>query len=71
MFRDSRWRLASLALLVLGLGSAAGAQEANPAPIKDAGGEVFGNPMDIPGIGRYVAFNDTEGNRASLLQAKM
>src|SRR4051794_923896 len=40
MFRDSRWRLAPLALLVLGLGSAAGAQEANPAPIKDTGSEL-------------------------------
>lgn len=36
--------------------------------IKSAGGEVLGEPMDIPGIGRYVSFHDTEGNRASILQ---
>jgi predicted enzyme related to lactoylglutathione lyase len=24
--------------------------------------------MDIPGIGRYVAFTDTEGNRVSMLK---
>ncbi len=35
-----------------------------------AGGEVLGEPMDIPGIGRYVSFSDTEGNRVSLLQPK-
>jgi uncharacterized protein len=33
-----------------------------------AGGQVLGEPMDIPGIGRYVAFYDTEGNRLSMLQ---
>ncbi len=36
--------------------------------IKDAGGNVLGEPMDIPGIGSYVSFTDTEGNRASILQ---
>jgi predicted enzyme related to lactoylglutathione lyase len=34
-----------------------------------AGGTVLGEPMDIPGIGRYVSFTDTEGNRVSVLQA--
>jgi predicted enzyme related to lactoylglutathione lyase len=38
--------------------------------ITEAGGKVLGEPMEIPGIGRYVSFMDTEGNRASLLQAK-
>ena len=33
-----------------------------------AGGVVLGGPMEIPGIGQYVSFTDTEGNRASLLQ---
>ena len=33
-----------------------------------AGGVVLGEPMEIPGIGQYVSFTDTEGNRASLLQ---
>jgi predicted enzyme related to lactoylglutathione lyase len=32
------------------------------------GGEVLGEPMPIPGIGRYVSFFDTEGNRVSMLQ---
>ncbi|HZY17501.1 MAG TPA: VOC family protein [Ramlibacter sp.] len=33
-----------------------------------AGGQVLGEPMDIPGVGAYVAFLDTEGNRSSMLQ---
>lgn len=32
------------------------------------GGKVLGKPMQIPGIGRYVSFFDTEGNRVSMLQ---
>ena len=36
--------------------------------VAQAGGEVFGEPMLIPGIGDYVAFQDTEGNRVSMLQ---
>ena len=38
------------------------------AKVRDAGGEVLGEPMDIPGVGKYVSFMDTEGNRVSLLQ---
>ncbi len=34
-----------------------------------AGGKVFGEPMEIPGVGMYVSFLDTEGNRVSMLQA--
>lgn len=37
--------------------------------VAQAGGEVLGEPMEIPGIGHYVSFMDTEGNRVSLLQA--
>ena len=37
--------------------------------VAKAGGKVLGDPMDIPGVGKYVSFMDTEGNRASLLQA--
>jgi len=33
-----------------------------------AGGKVLGEPMEIPGVGRYVSITDTEGNRVSLLQ---
>ena len=36
--------------------------------VRDAGGEVLGEPMEIPGIGQYVSFLDTEGNRSSMLQ---
>ena len=36
-----------------------------------AGGEVLGTPMQIPGVGQYVAFHDTEGNRLSMLQPLM
>ncbi len=37
--------------------------------VGQAGGEVLGEPMDIPGVGAYVAFTDSEGNRLSMLQA--
>jgi uncharacterized protein len=33
-----------------------------------AGGKVLGEPMEIPGVGRYVSFVDSEGNRVSMLQ---
>jgi hypothetical protein len=36
--------------------------------IRDAGGVVLGEPMEIPGVGHYVSFTDTEGNRVSMLQ---
>lgn len=36
--------------------------------ITDAGGKIQGEPMEIPGIGQWVVFTDTEGNRASILQ---
>lgn len=36
--------------------------------VKQAGGEVLGTPMAIPGVGQYVAFYDTERNRVSMLQ---
>jgi predicted enzyme related to lactoylglutathione lyase len=39
--------------------------------VQAAGGEVLGTPMEIPGVGRYVAFRDTEGNRLSMLQPRM
>jgi len=38
------------------------------AVVKRAGGEVLGEPMEIPGVGSYVSFMDTEGNRVSMLQ---
>ena len=33
-----------------------------------AGGSVLGKPMAIPGVGKYVSFTDTEGNRVSMLE---
>ena len=39
--------------------------------VKDAGGEVLGEPWDIPNVGLYVSFRDTEGNRVSIMQPVM
>jgi uncharacterized protein len=36
--------------------------------VAEAGGKVLGEPMEIPGIGQYVSFVDTEDNRVSMLQ---
>jgi predicted enzyme related to lactoylglutathione lyase len=36
--------------------------------ITDAGGKALGEPMGIPGVGQYVSFIDTEGNRVNVLQ---
>ena len=36
--------------------------------VTEAGGKVLGEPMEIPGVGKYVSFMDTEGNRVSILQ---
>jgi uncharacterized protein len=33
-----------------------------------AGGKMLGEPLPIPGVGQYVSFFDTEGNRVSMLQ---
>ncbi len=35
--------------------------------VKKEGGEILGEPMEIPGIGTYIAFHDTEGNRVGML----
>lgn len=39
--------------------------------VQNAGGQVLGEPMEIPGVGHYVSFRDTEGNRNSMLQSLM
>lgn len=36
--------------------------------VNGAGGHVLGEPMEIPGVGRYVSFTDPEGNQVSMLQ---
>ena len=38
------------------------------ATVTKAGGTILGEPQSIPGIGQFVSFLDTEGNRASMLQ---
>jgi predicted enzyme related to lactoylglutathione lyase len=39
--------------------------------VRSAGGKLLGEPMDIPGVGVYAGFLDTEGNRVSLLKPRM
>jgi len=39
--------------------------------IKKAGGEILNGPDEIPGVGLYLSFKDTEGNKVSLLQPQM
>jgi predicted enzyme related to lactoylglutathione lyase len=36
--------------------------------VKQAGGNPLGEPMEIPGVGSYLSFRDTEGNRVAMLQ---
>lgn len=36
--------------------------------VKNAGGTIEGEVMDIPGIGKFVMLKDTEGNRIGMLQ---
>jgi predicted enzyme related to lactoylglutathione lyase len=37
--------------------------------VNEAGGQVIGEPVEIPGVGTYVSFYDTEGNRNSIMQS--
>lgn len=37
--------------------------------VEKSGGVVIGQPMNIPGIGNFVMFTDTEGNRVGMLQS--
>jgi predicted enzyme related to lactoylglutathione lyase len=39
--------------------------------VSEFGGQVLGEPVNIPTIGLYVAFKDTEGNICSILQPVM
>jgi len=36
--------------------------------VEKSGGKVLGEPWKIPGIGLYVSFFDTEGNRVGMIQ---
>ena len=38
------------------------------ADVENAGGTILSQPTEIPGVGQYASFRDTEGNRISLLQ---
>jgi predicted enzyme related to lactoylglutathione lyase len=38
------------------------------AKVAKACGNVLGEPMEIPGVGSYVSFMDSEGNRVSMLE---
>jgi predicted enzyme related to lactoylglutathione lyase len=44
--------------------------EAAMKKVTEAGGTLLGNAVEIPGVGKYVSFKDTEGNRLSILQPK-
>ena len=39
--------------------------------VSAAGGKLLGEPVEIPGIGKYLSFIDTEDNRISMLQPSM
>ena len=47
---------------------AVGIVEDQMKKVGDAGGTIIGEPMDIPDVGKWVSFKDTEGNRVSMLQ---
>lgn len=36
--------------------------------VEEAGGKILTQPMMIPGVGMFASFQDTEGNRLSILQ---
>ena len=42
--------------------------KASMQKVRQAGGNVLGEPMEILGVGQYVSFMDPEGNRVSMLQ---
>lgn len=42
--------------------------EASIKKINEAGGEVIGEPVEIPGYGMYVSFYDSEKNRISIME---
>ncbi|MFO0703961.1 MAG: VOC family protein [Patescibacteria group bacterium] len=39
--------------------------------IREAGGKLMGEPMDIPGVGKFASFIDPEGYRHSILKPIM
>src|SRR5688572_29185208 len=45
--------------------------KASMKKITQAGVRILGEPWNIPDVGQYVSFIDTEGNRVSILQPIM
>lgn len=43
--------------------------KAHSKKVIDAGGKIIGEPQDIPGVGIWVVFTDSEGNRVSMIQS--
>jgi uncharacterized protein len=39
--------------------------------VTKGGGKVLGESVDIPEVGKYISFIDTEGNKVSMLQPLM
>lgn len=39
--------------------------------VKKAGGKISGKPSDITGVGKFIMFEDSEGNRVGMLQPQM
>jgi predicted enzyme related to lactoylglutathione lyase len=44
--------------------------KASMRQVAKAGGKILGEPQEIPGVGTWVSFLDTEGNRLSMMQAR-
>jgi uncharacterized protein len=38
--------------------------------VEAVGGKILRKVMDIPGVGLYASFSDTEGNRVGIIQSK-
>ena len=58
---------ASAPVLVMAVGDTDGTVE----KVKQAGGALVGEILDIPGVGRYARVKDSEGNVIGLLQPTM
>lgn len=44
--------------------------KASMKKVTNAGGKILGDITDIPGVGKYVSFRDSEGNRVGMLQPR-
>jgi predicted enzyme related to lactoylglutathione lyase len=64
--RNPEWP-AQVPSVVIGVGDLKASME----KVASAGGKILGEPMEIPGVGQYVSFFDTEGNRVGMLEPKL